>query len=110
MPTPEPHVIRRGSGTPVLIVHGNGVDHRSMLGIEAAFENAPRYERLYVDLPGFGGTPALNGPGGLAQYAQWLDDVVRQLIGTTPCAAIGSSVGGLLVRDIAARRPRQCPA
>ena len=108
MPTPESHVIKRGGGFPILIVHGNGVDHRSMLGIDAAFENVPGYERLYVDMPGFGGTPALKGQGGLPQYAQWLDEAVEQLIGTAPYAAIGASVGGLLVRDSAARRPEQC--
>ena len=110
MPTPEPHVIRRGSGVPILIVHGNGVDHRSLLGIEPAFQDAPAYERLYIDLPGFGGTAALKGQGGLVHYAQWLDRAVTELIGTTPFAVIGSSLGGLLARDIAANRPRQCRA
>ncbi|MDL5350705.1 alpha/beta hydrolase [Microbacterium sp. zg-YB36] len=106
--SPIPHVVRRGAGTPVLFVHGNGVDHRMMLALDAAFDASGPWERLYVDLPGFGATPALDAPGGLPEVADWLDAAVADMLGSTPFAVVGTSLGGLLARDLVARRPQQC--
>ncbi|MCR2812133.1 alpha/beta fold hydrolase [Microbacterium sp. zg.Y1084] len=103
-----PHVVRLGSGTPVVFVHGNGVDHRMMLALDAAFDESGLWERIYLDLPGFGATPALDAPGGLSQLADWLDEAVGGLLGSTPFAVVGASLGGLLARDLVARRPHQC--
>lgn len=106
--TPRPHVVRRGSGIPVLFIHGNGVDHRMMLALDGGFQAVGGLERWYIDLPGFGRTPALAAPGGLPQLADWLDAAVSQLVGTTPFAVVGTSLGGLLARDLVTRRPDQC--
>ncbi len=103
---PAPFVMRRGSGVPVLFVHGNGVDHRALLPLDDVFSE--EWERISFDLPGFGGTPALGAPGGLPQLADWVDAAVGELVGTTPFALVGSSLGGLLAREVAARRPAQC--
>ncbi len=105
--TPTPHLERRGAGTPVLFVHGNGVDHRAMLSLDDAFADGA-WERLYPDLPGFGATPPLGAPGGLPELADWLDRMTGELLGSTPFAVVGSSLGGLLARELAARRPDQC--
>jgi len=49
----------RGSGVPVLILHGAGVDHREMAtALEPLFEERSGYRRIYVDLPGMGETLA----------------------------------------------------
>lgn len=106
--SPAPHVVRRGSGTPLLFLHGNGVDHRLLLDLDEVFAEQPGWERIYLDLPGFGKTPALEPPGGLPDLAHWLDTTVGSLIGSTPFAVVGSSLGGLLARDLAARRREQC--
>lgn len=108
MTTPKPHVIRRGTGTPLIFVHGNGVDHRLLLDLDDVFAEVGEWERIYVDLPGFGETPALTGRGGLADVADWLDLVVDGLIGSSPFAAVGNSMGGLLARDLVARRADRC--
>ena len=105
--TPPLHVVRHGAGTPVLFVHGNGVDHRALRELDEVFADGP-WERLYLDLPGFGATPALEAPGGLPALADWLDRAVTELVGTAPFAVVGSSLGGLLARDLVARRPAQC--
>lgn len=105
---PAPHVVRRGRGMPLLFVHGFEVDHRLLLDLEDLFTEDSPFERLHLDLAGFGGTPALPAPGGLPQLADWLDQVAGDLLGDAPFAAIGSSLGGLLVRELAARRPDQC--
>lgn len=100
-------MIRRGAGLPVLMVHGNGVDHHLLLALDPALERAGGLERIYVDLPGFGSTPALGGPGGLAELAAWLVDAVPLLVGDHAFAIVGNSLGGLLARHVQATMPDQ---
>jgi len=103
---PAPRVVRRGEGTPLLFIHGNGVDHRLLLDLDDVFDDGG-WERLYLDLPGFGGTPALGDDGGLPALADWLDDAAGELTGGRPFAVVGNSLGGLLARELAARHPEQ---
>lgn len=104
---PSPHVVRRGAGTPLLMIHGNGLDHRVMLELDDAFDDAP-FERICLDLAGFGRTPPLDAPGGLPELADWLDAVTGDLIGDRPFAIVGQSLGALLARDLVARRMDRC--
>ena len=103
---PAPRMVRRGEGIPLLFVHGNGVDHRLLLDLDDVFDDGG-WERLYLDLPGFGGTPALGGDGGLPALADWLDAAAGELTGGRPFAVVGNSLGGLLARELAARHPEQ---
>lgn len=103
---PVPHVVRRGAGVPLLLVHGNGVDHRILLELDEVL--ADGWERLYVDLPGFGRTPGLPGRGGLSDLLDWLDGWVEDVVGRAPFAVVGNSMGGLLAAHLAARRGAQC--
>lgn len=106
MVLPQPHVVRRGAGTPLLFLHGNGVDHRLLLELDHIFSSGD-WERIYLDLPGFGSTARLHAPGGLPEIAEWLDHAVAELLGSARFAVVGNSLGGLLARDLAARRPDQ---
>ena len=64
------HFAEHGSGTPVVALHGVGVDHREMAAsLEPVFADrpwhrrtGPGYRRIYPDLPGMGRTPAPGGP------------------------------------------------
>ena len=103
---PQAEVRRIGEGLPLVMVHGNGVDHRLLLPLEAALD-IDGLERLYFDLPGFGQTPALPEPGGLPELAEWLVGHVRGLVGDQPFALLGNSLGGLLVRHLRAQFPGQ---
>ncbi|MCG7322974.1 alpha/beta fold hydrolase [Arsenicicoccus bolidensis] len=107
---PNPHVVRRGAGTPVLFIHGNGVDHRLLSDLDDVFasDDGDGWERIYVDLPGFGQTPPLIGRGGLPDVTDWLDELTSELIGSSSFAVVANSLGGLLARDLVARRPAQC--
>ncbi len=62
---PNPHVVRRGAGTPVLFIHGNGVDHRLLSDLDDVFasDDGDGWERIYVDLPGVRADPAADRAG-----------------------------------------------
>ncbi|GAA1718865.1 alpha/beta hydrolase [Brachybacterium phenoliresistens] len=105
---PAPHAVRRGSGLPLLMIHGNGVDHRLLLPLDEALAAAGALERIYLDLPGFGRTAPLDGPGGLPEIADWLEEAAAELIGEASFAVLGNSMGGLLARELAARHRERC--
>jgi pimeloyl-ACP methyl ester carboxylesterase len=101
------HFVEHGSGTPVLALHGAGVDHREIAGgLEPMFGNIPGFRRLYPDLPGMGRTPA---HGSLNSNDDVLDLLLRFIdstIGDVPFLIIGQSYGGYLGRAVAHLRPR----
>ena len=102
------HYAEYGSGTPVLALHGAGVDHREIAGaLEPIFRNVPGYRRLYPDLPGMGRTPA---PATIASNDDVLDlllGLIDSTIGDKPFLVMGHSYGGYLARAVANRRPEQ---
>ncbi|NEG96904.1 alpha/beta fold hydrolase [Bifidobacterium sp. SMB2] len=92
----------QGDGIPVVFVHGLGVDHRSLMLLDDVFPEPTR--RIYLDLPGFGKTPALDGAGGLPEMADWLQSIIDDIVGPrTAFAMVGNSMGGALAREILAR-------
>jgi pimeloyl-ACP methyl ester carboxylesterase len=102
------HYVEHGSGRPVIVLHGAGVDHREP---EACFEPIlGRYgglRRIYPDLPGMGQTSAPETVGSA-------DDVLGVLLGFVDAVAgdgqvlmVGHSAGAYYARAIGARRPQQ---
>ncbi|CAI3794713.1 2-succinyl-6-hydroxy-2,4-cyclohexadiene-1-carboxylate synthase [Pseudarthrobacter sp. MM222] len=102
------HYAGYGSGTPVLALHGAGVDHGEIAGaLEPIFSTVPGFRRLYPDLPGMGRTPA---PGTITSNDDVLDillGLIDSTMGDEPFLVIGQSYGGYLARAIANRRPDQ---
>ncbi len=96
-----------GDGMPVVMVHGMGVDHRTMTGcMEPVFEaRGEAWKRIYFDLPGMGKT---KGP-------EWItnsDDIVQVIlkfidtvIPNQHLLLVGESYGGYLTRAVARERP-----
>lgn len=84
--------LRRGSGSPIVLVHGLGSRRQVFAPIIELL--AQQHEVIAIDLPGFGDSPAMDsvrpGPRGYADWlAQWLaDNDIRR-----PHVA-GSSMGG----------------
>lgn len=91
-----------GSGMPVVILHGAGVDHREMAAaLEPIFARRPDYRRIYVDLPGMGETPA---PDTVTSNDDVLDLVIGltgDVIGDDEFLIVGHSYGGYLARAVA---------
>ena len=111
MAQPQPYYAIEGNdnGLSVVFVHGMGVDHRSLMMLDEAFDGNDSIRRIYLDLPGFGRTPALpENACGLPEMADWLQTVIDGLVGkATPFAMVGNSMGGALVREVLAREPRR---
>jgi pimeloyl-ACP methyl ester carboxylesterase len=97
------HYVEHGSGTPLVALHGAGVDHRELAAAIEAVVPTAGIRRIYLDLPGMGGSSA----EGLASN----DDVVTLLgdfidhLGAGPVMLLGHSYGAYLARGVAARRP-----
>jgi pimeloyl-ACP methyl ester carboxylesterase len=92
--------IRRGTGKPLLLIHGLGGSWRSWTPI--LDELAAEREVIAVDLPGFGSTPPLPGEVSI----RTLSDTVTEFLITnelTGIDAVGSSMGARLVLELARR-------
>jgi pimeloyl-ACP methyl ester carboxylesterase len=102
------HYAEYGTGTPVLALHGAGVDHREIAGaLEPLFRDRPGYRRLYPDLPGMGRTPAPATIASNDDVVELILGLVDNIIGAEQFVIIGQSYGGYLARAIANRRPER---
>lgn len=68
------HYEVHGEGKPILLLHGAFLDHRHMMSdLEPVFVARTGWQRIYVDLPGHGQTPApewLNSRGRCCKSSQ----------------------------------------
>jgi pimeloyl-ACP methyl ester carboxylesterase len=87
----------RGRGSPILLIHGWSADRHYMIAdLEPIFQEHPEWQRIYLDLPGHGRTPA---PPWLSTQAQMVEIVQRFIAAVVPEGALavaGSSYGGYL--------------
>lgn len=94
------HHVRRGDGSPLLLVHGLGAGLHSWDPIIDAL--AAHREVIAIDLPGFGQTSPLPGEVSIAT----LTDSVARFIseqGLDGVATAGQSMGGRIVLELARR-------
>lgn len=96
------HVIERGSGTPIVLVHGFGVDHRILLPLDATIEAAGAWRRIYVDLPGHGESP-IGDVGSTMDVVAAVEQAILDRVHGERFAMIGNSFGGMVSRYIAHR-------
>lgn len=89
-----------GTGTRVVLLHGFGLDHRSLLPLEPTFERSGQWQRLYLDLPG-----ATRSPAGKVRSSQdvaaAVTEEIRERVGGEPFAILGNSFGGMIARYVA---------
>ena len=106
--TGQLHYVERGSGVPVLALHGWMPDHRLMLGcLEPVFATRPGYRRLFPDLPGMGASPAGPEAAGSDDILAAVHAFVDDAIGDEPFLLVGESYGGYLARAVVRDRPGQ---
>lgn len=100
------HYDLRGSGTPIVFIHGAAIDHDAM---EQWFEPlfaGQMHTRLYIDLPGMGATPPLppaqtDSDHVLAAIAE----TVTAVLGDQSFDVVGYSYGGYLALALAYQEP-----
>lgn len=96
-------------GRPIVLVHGFGVDGSTMLQLGRRLVR--RHRVVIPDLPGFGRhrTPSGftdDGGPGIEPFLAAIDDLLDRLELSDPIL-VGSSMGGAIVANYAASRPRR---
>ncbi|HEY0215597.1 MAG TPA: alpha/beta hydrolase [Cellulomonas sp.] len=94
------HLVTHGSGSPLVLIHGFGVDHRILLPLDPAVEAHGGWRRIYLDLPSMGGTSG-DGVTCSEDVVVAVERAIRDEIGSEPFAVLGSSYGGMIARRVA---------
>ena len=91
-----------GSGLPVIMIHGNGPDHRSLKGcMEPCFTGYDNlFRRIYFDLPGYGKTKGNAWLSNADKMLELIADFIDGMILNQPFILVGNSYGGYLARGI----------
>jgi pimeloyl-ACP methyl ester carboxylesterase len=101
----ELNVVDRGSGRPILFVHGFALDHRMWLAQIEEF--APSHRVIAPDLRGFGKSSATPGTASMRQFAHDLNVMLDARGVDEPICFCGLSMGGYVawpfLRSYAAR-------
>ncbi|KKW68051.1 alpha/beta hydrolase [Lampropedia cohaerens] len=96
------HYLDSGSGEPVLLVHGVGMQALAWHPqIEFLSNN---YRVIAVDMPGHGASEGLAGEVGLQDYVRWMAECIERL-DVGPVSLAGHSMGALVAVGTAIERP-----
>jgi pimeloyl-ACP methyl ester carboxylesterase len=102
------HHVQHGTGRPVLVLHGAGVDHREAEAcFEPAFDGVAGFRRIYPDLPGTGRTAA---PERMSCAEDVLDtqlDFADAVTDGADYLVVGHSAGAYYAQAMAARKPER---
>ncbi len=99
-PFPRLHVTERGSGRPVVLLHGFGASGRALEGLATSL--AARCRVVVVDLPGHGRSPPFPEPLALADLGAAVAALIADL-GIRRPVLLGWSLGAQAVLAAAAR-------
>jgi pimeloyl-ACP methyl ester carboxylesterase len=102
------HFVEHGTGRPVLVLHGAGVDHREAEAcFEPVLERVADLRRIYPDLPGMGRTVAPDSLRSADDVLETLLGFADEVTGGTPYLLLGHSAGAYYAEAMAGRRPGQ---
>lgn len=98
----------RGTGAPMLMLHGAGCDRNLMIGcMEPMFADRTGWRRIYLDLPGMGCTVGEDWIQSSDDILATLEQFVDKVLPGEQFALAGESYGGYLSRALLSRRPDQ---
>ncbi|MBZ9819927.1 alpha/beta fold hydrolase [Mesorhizobium sp. CA4] len=99
--------IRAGSGRPVLLIHGVGMNAEIWRPQIAAMQD--RFDVIAIDMLGHGSSPL---PPANAQLSDFADQAIRLLdyLGLDRVAVVGHSMGALVAQELALRAPARISA
>ena len=84
----------------MVLLHGFGLDHRSLLSLEPIFEKSSGWRRIYFDLPG----ATQSAAGAITSSQGVAEAVVEEIsarVGDETFAVVGNSFGGMIARHVA---------
>src|SRR6478752_2066116 len=97
------HHVEHGTGRPVLVLHGAGVDHREPEAcFEPVFEGVAGLRRVYPDLPGSGRTAAPVGVDSAQDVLETLLAFADEVTGGASYLLVGHSAGAYFAQAMAA--------
>ncbi|TWT62765.1 alpha/beta fold hydrolase [Rubinisphaera italica] len=99
------HVEDRGTGAPLLFVHGFPLDHTMWSAQLNAF--AERYRVIAPDLHGFGMSTGVRELSGMEDFADDLQEILAALSITEPVTLCGLSMGGYIAWQFAQKYPER---
>jgi len=99
------HVVERGRGTPLLLVHGFPLDHTMWHGQLDALADTCRV--IAPDLRGFGASSVVAGTATMTQLADDLAALLEKLAISEPVVFCGLSMGGYVAWQFALRHPQK---
>ncbi|MCW2991261.1 MAG: alpha/beta fold hydrolase [Solirubrobacterales bacterium] len=88
---------RRGAGSPLVLIHPLGADRSVWAPVLDRL--AARHDVIVPDLPGFGASPALDGPATPAALAASMTGLLDEL-GLPAVHAVGNSLGGWVALEL----------
>ncbi|SES64450.1 Pimeloyl-ACP methyl ester carboxylesterase [Oceanobacillus limi] len=90
-----------GEGTPMIMVHGFGLDHRIMKGcMEPIFQQRSDIQRIYFDLPGMGKTKDYDRIHHADDMLEAVLEFIHSIIPNQSFLLAGESYGGYLARGV----------
>jgi len=99
------HYEVRGSGRPMIMIHGFVVGSRSLMGsMEPVFAHKKGWRRIYFDMPGMGKTPASQAIGSSDDMLDLVLSFIEAVIPGERFTLVGQSYGGYLARGVLARK------
>lgn len=93
-----------GEGRPLVVLHGLPLDHTcEMPSFEPVFRSRPGWRRIYLDMPGMGGSPPEGWIRSLDDMAEAVGDFIDRVLRDEPFALAGQSFGGYIARGVTHR-------
>jgi pimeloyl-ACP methyl ester carboxylesterase len=95
------HYQEVGTGVPLIMLHGQPLDHRHMMAdMEPLFQNRSGWRRIYLDLPGMGRTPAADWITQQDHMLTIVSEFIEMIAPKQRYVVAGISYGGYLARGL----------
>ncbi len=97
-----------GEGIPVLMLHGFGVDRKTMKGcMEPVFSQSDGWRRIYFDLPGMGLTGPVESVENSDAVLGFVLEFTDRVLPGEKFLVVGESYGGYLAQGIVYKHPER---